>query len=280
MIKKRIDEFSLEGMVILQDMDKSLDVIVRGPKHSEGECMKLLKDLMRTGEKVLQEKSPGMERHLWYISCSELKELKESPGAYRKETVEKVIKNSTKSSASLFEGTIEDSLKELFALPDNHIDYISYKTRCVIDTCLEKDEVGRNALASALLSPSPADIVKSAISGDILALWSENLNATAQSLANAARKNDVLYLLSLLHGEGAIELSADEVRHLSYGFFEYVIFYLWFAQKAAAAQNLQDLLNRPACSSQKIGVHENFIVLKIELFVFRYRFLLDLFSSC
>ena len=280
MIKKRIDEFSLEGMVILQDVDKSLDFIVRGPKHSEGECMKLLKDLMRTGEMVLQEKSPGMERHLWYISCSELKELKESPGAYRKETVEKVIKNSTKSSASLFEGTVEDSLKELFALPDNHIDYISYKTRCVIDTCLEKDEVGRNALASALLSPSPADIVKSAISGDILALWSENLNATAQSLANAARKNDVLYLLSLLHGEGAIELSADEVRHLSYGFFEYVIFYLWFAQKAAAAQNLQDLLNRPACSSQKIGVHENFIVLRIELFVFRYRFLLDLFSSC
>ena len=60
--------------------------------------------------------------------------------------------------------------------------------------------------------------MKGAISGDILALWSENLNATAQSLANAARRNNVLYLLSLLHGEGAIELSADEVRHISYTF--------------------------------------------------------------
>ena len=121
--------------------------------------------------------------------------------------------------------------------------------------------------------------MKSAISGDILALWSENLNATAQSLANAARKNNVLYLLSLLHGEGAIELSADEVRHLSYNFFEYLIlFYLCFTQKAAAAQNLQDLLNRPSCSSQKISVHENFIVLKFELFVFRYRFQFYLFS--
>ncbi|XP_065844984.1 death-associated protein kinase 1-like isoform X2 [Oscarella lobularis] len=91
MIKKRIDEFSLEGMVILQDVDKALDFVVRGPEHSEGECIKLLKDLMSTGEKVLQEKSPGMERDLWYISSSELKELKESPVAYRKETVEKIL---------------------------------------------------------------------------------------------------------------------------------------------------------------------------------------------
>ena len=84
-IKKRIAKFSLEGMVILQDVDKALDFGLRGTEHSESECMKLLRDLMRTGEKVLQEKSPGMERHLWYISCSELKEVKESPGAYRKE---------------------------------------------------------------------------------------------------------------------------------------------------------------------------------------------------
>ena len=49
MIKKRIDEFSLERMVILQDVDKALDCVVRGPEHSESECMKLLKDLMQNG---------------------------------------------------------------------------------------------------------------------------------------------------------------------------------------------------------------------------------------
>ena len=188
---------------------------------------------------VLQEKSPGMERHLWHTSCSELKELKESPGAYTKEAVEKVIKNSTKSSA-LIEGTIEDRLRELFALPDNHIDYLSYKTRCVVDTCLEKDEVERSALASALRSPSPADIVTSATSGDILALWSENLNSTAQSLANAARRKNVLYLLSLSYGEGAIELSADEVRYLSYNVFEYmylILFFMVYAESGSRSES-------------------------------------------
>ena len=185
---------------------------MRGPQHSERECMKLPNTLRRTGIKLLGEKSPGMDSSLSYISCSELKQLKvDSPLAYTKAKIDKKIKTSTKSSASVSEGTIKDSLKDLLALPDNHIYFLSYRNRRAIQKCLEKDEVGNKALAKKLKGLSVVDVVESESAETLISLWSENLHATAKCFSDSARQASLLYLLALLHSDGAIELSAEEV---------------------------------------------------------------------
>ncbi|XP_065835304.1 death-associated protein kinase 1-like isoform X2 [Oscarella lobularis] len=210
MIKATIDGVSVEGMIGLTQEDKSLDFVVRGPQHSERECMKLLTDLKNTGEKILREKSPGMDRCLWYISCTELKQLKESPLAYKETTINEKIKNSSKSSASVSEGTVKDSLKDLLAFPDNHINFLSYRNLRVIQKCLEKDVEGTKALSKYLQGLSLVDKAESESAETLIFLWSENLSATAECLAAAARKANLLYLLALLHSDGAIELLAEE----------------------------------------------------------------------
>ena len=215
MMKETTDGVSVEGMITLQQKDKALDFVVRGPQHSERECMKFLTNLKNTGEKILRERSPGMDRCLWYISCTELKQLKDSPLAYKEATVEEKVKTSSKSSASVSEGTIKDSLKDLLALPPNHIDFLLQKSRCAIQTCLDLDKEGLKTLAKSLPGLSSSDIVESKSAEALISVWSENLSATVQRLADAARQSDLLYLLTLLMDDedaiDAIELTDEEV---------------------------------------------------------------------
>ncbi|XP_065839615.1 death-associated protein kinase 1-like [Oscarella lobularis] len=210
MIRDTIDGVSVEGMITLQEVDKALDFIVRGPVHSERECVKLLNNLMITGEEVLRKRSPGTDSLLWYISSTELKQLKEFPLAYKEATVDAKIEISAKSSASVSKGMIKDSLKDLLALRDNHIDLLSYKTRCAIITCLDKDDAGRDVLKGHLPGLSEADQVECKTAAELISTWSENLIATAQCFGDAARRSRLPLLLALLSGDGAIELSADE----------------------------------------------------------------------
>ena len=217
MMHETIDGRSVEGMIRLQKKDKVLDFVVRGPKHSEKECMKFLTNLKETGEKILRQKSPGTNTLYSYISSAELKQLKDFPLAYAEEKVDEKIKTSTKSHISVSEGTIKDSLKDLFALPDNHVDFLSYKTRRAIMTCLEKDDAGRSVLREHLQGLSQADKMECQTAAMLLSTWSENLCATAESLADAAQKSRLLYLLALLSEDGAIQLSTEKVtRYIKY----------------------------------------------------------------
>ena len=212
MIRETIDGLSVEGMISLQQKDKAMDFVVRGPEHSEKECTKFLTILKETGEKVLSQRSPGTNTLYFYISSAELKQLKDFPLAYAEDKVNKKIKTSTKSNVSVSEGTTTDSLKDLLALPDNHIDFLSYKARCAIITCLSKDCAGRKALKERLQGLSQADKAKCSTAARLLFTWSEYLCATAESLADAARQSSLLYLLSLLNAYGSVRLSTEEVQ--------------------------------------------------------------------
>ena len=211
MIQKIIHGRLVEGIIRLQEKNKALDFVVRGPDHSEKECMEFLTNLKQTGEKILWDKSPGTNTLYFYISCAELKQFKDFPLAYAEEKVEEKIKTSAKSHVLISEGTTRDSLKDLLALSNNHVDFVSYKTRCAIITCLEKDDAGRKALKEHLKGLSQAEKVECQTAAQLLSTWSENFCATAESLADAARQSRLLYLLKLLNEDGAIELAAEEV---------------------------------------------------------------------
>ena len=216
MIRDTIDGFLVEGMITLQEQDKALDFIVRGPVHSERECLKLLNNLMKTGKEILRKRSPGTESLLWYISFTELKQLKEFPLAYEKATIDKKIETSTNTSASVSKGTVIDSLRDLLALGDNHIDYLSRNTLSAIIMCLEKDDAGLEALKELLPGLSNADQVKCNTAEELFSTWSKNVVATTHCFADAARQSNLPYLLALLSEDGAIELSADEVTRYNY----------------------------------------------------------------
>ncbi|XP_065835690.1 uncharacterized protein [Oscarella lobularis] len=121
------------------------------------------------------------------------------------------MKTSTKSHVLISEGTTRDSLRDLFALPNNHVNFLSYNTRCAIIMCLEKDDAGRETLKEHLQGLSQADKVKCHTATMLLSTWTDNLCATAESLADAARQSSLSYLLALLDEDGAIELS-DETK--------------------------------------------------------------------
>ena len=211
MIRATIDSFLVEGMITLQEEDKALDFVVRGPVNSERECLRLLNNLMKTGKEILRKRSPGTESRLSYISSTELKQLKEFPLAYEKATIDKKIETSTKSSESVSKGTVIDSLRDLLALGDNHIDYLSRNTLSAIIMCLEKDYAGLKALKVHLPGLSNADQVKCNTAEELFSTWSTNVIATTQRFAEDAKRSNLLYILALLHGDCAIELSAEEV---------------------------------------------------------------------
>ena len=79
---------------MLQDREKAIDFIVRGPEHSEGECKALLDDLMAAGKTVLRRRSPGTNYSLWHISSSEVKKLKLDARAHKSETVDTTTSDS------------------------------------------------------------------------------------------------------------------------------------------------------------------------------------------
>ena len=211
MIRNTINGFLVEGMIRLQEEDKALDFVARGPVNSERECLKLLNNLMKTGKEILRKRSPGTESRLWYISSTELKQLKEFPLAYEKATIDEKIETSIKSSDSVSNGTVIDNLRDLLALGDNHIDYLSRNTLSAIMMCLEKDDAGLKALKGHLPGLSKADQVQCNTAAELLSTWSTNVIATTQHFAEAAKRSRLLYILALLHGDGAIELSAEEV---------------------------------------------------------------------
>ncbi|XP_065835186.1 death-associated protein kinase 1-like isoform X2 [Oscarella lobularis] len=213
LIKRTIDRRSIEGMIVYQDREKAIDFVVRGPEHSERQCKKHLKDLMDVGTRVLQLKSPGTVQSLFYISCAELKQRKAFPLAHRAETVEETKKlrySDTPVPNCSDAPAINDSLKDLLALPDDHFSFLPYEARRTVCECLDKDAEGRSALAKRLPGVSSVDRHWSKTAEQLLSRWSENLDAKTKIFADIARDLDLLYLLDILNDSGAFELSDEE----------------------------------------------------------------------
>ncbi|XP_065835433.1 uncharacterized protein [Oscarella lobularis] len=212
LIKRTIGSHFVEGMIVFQNREKAMDFIVRGPEHSEKQCMKHLRDLMDVGMEVLLVKSPGTTRTLWYISRTELEALKDFPLAHKSQTVEETIKMSKYLNAKVCQKGIEDTLKDLLALPDDHFTFVPYEARCTICECLDKDTKERSALAKRLPGFSTVDRYLCKTSEQLLIRWGENLKATTKIFADCARASGLLYLLMILYDCGSLELSADEKK--------------------------------------------------------------------
>ena len=210
-IERTVDRHFVEGMILFQDHEKAIDFIVRGPEHSELQCKIHLKDLMNVGMEVLRVKSPGTIQTLWYISPTELKQLKAFPVGYRAETVDE-MKKSMYSNAYVSQGDVKDTLKNLLALPDDHFLFVPFKARSIICKFLEKDSEGKKELSKRLPNFSSLDRLSSESAEEMLSLWCNNLEATTNRFADVARSSGLLYLLFILNECGALKLSDNEVN--------------------------------------------------------------------
>ena len=210
-IEGKVDRNFVEGMILFQDREKAIDFIVRGPEHSELQCKMHLKDLMNVGIAVLRVKSPGTIQSLWYISPTELKQLKAFPVGHRAETVDEMTK-SMYSNAHVNQGDVKDTLKDLLALPGDHFLFVPFKARCIICKCLEKDSEGKKELSKHLPNFSSLDRLWCDSSEEMLSLWCNNLEATTNRFADVVRASGLLYLLVILNDCGALELSDNEVN--------------------------------------------------------------------
>ena len=211
-IEQTINRYSVEGMIVLRDGKEAIDFIVRGPPHSEGQCKKHLSDLMAIGTKVLQEKSFGTALSLFYMSCAEMKKRKDFPCAHKSQTIEMITRISQYSSATVGDNEVKDSLEDLLALPDDHFAFVLYEARHALCECLDKDPEGRSALARRLPRFSTVDRYQCKSAGQLLSLWSNNLDATIKNFVDSARELSLLYLLVILHDCGSLEFSLEEVN--------------------------------------------------------------------
>ncbi|XP_065835673.1 uncharacterized protein [Oscarella lobularis] len=212
LIKRTIGSHFVEGMIAFQDREKAIDFIVRGPEHSEQQCMKHLRDLMDVGIKVLLVKSPGTTRTLWYISRTELVALKDFPLAHKSQIVEETIKISQFSSAKVHQKGIEDTLKDLLALPHDHFTFIPCEALCTVSKLLDKDTEGRSALVKRLPGFSSVDRHHCETAKQILTRWSERLEARTSSFVDIVQEMDLLYVLAILNDSSVIELSDKKKR--------------------------------------------------------------------
>ena len=209
LIERTIDRVSVEGMIVFKNREKAIDFVVRGPKHSERQCMKHLRDLRNVGTKILHEKSPGTTQSLLYISCTELKQRKDFPAAHKSQTVEKMMTTSESSNTKV---GLQDTLRDLLALPDDHFSYLPHEAFDIVCNFLDKDTEGRSELAKSLPGFSAIDRNQCKTAEQLLTRWSERLKATIKSFSDTAQQLGLLYLLAILSDSGALKLS-DEMVH-------------------------------------------------------------------
>ncbi|XP_062499021.1 uncharacterized protein LOC134176367 [Corticium candelabrum] len=97
---------------------QSMDVIARGPRYSEGDCMMLVESVLDLMMKVFDKKSPGTVLETQYLSHASISQYSEAIVSYTEKAVE-TAKRDKKTVVTHEKG--EDRLIDLVAVDSSHI---------------------------------------------------------------------------------------------------------------------------------------------------------------
>ena len=166
---------------------QSMDVIARGPRYSEGDCMMLVESVLDLMMNVFEKKSPGTVLETQYLSHASISQYVEAIVSYTEDAV-KTAKQDKEMVVTHEKG--EDRLINLVAVDSNHIIRMKRKTRHHLCNALdrpneeEKQPIWKQ-VGEALGMPFMWSI-KSA--SDMLETWSRDLNVTEDHLVEVLKR--------------------------------------------------------------------------------------------
>ncbi|XP_062498783.1 uncharacterized protein LOC134176120 [Corticium candelabrum] len=167
-----------------------MDVIARGPRYSEGDCMMLVESVLDLMMKVFDKKSPGTVLETRYLSHASISQYKEAIVSYTEDAV-KTAKRDKETVVTHEKG--EDRLIDLVAVDSNHIIRMKQKMRHQLCNVLDRPnkeekqpswrEVGK-ALGMPLVSSMES-------ASEMLETWSQDLNVTEDHLVEVLKRPDI-----------------------------------------------------------------------------------------
>ena len=212
-LEKLVTNFKIEGLVELQEGGDKIDIVARGPVHSEKECLEFLEEMISMAMKVLDERSPGTiigdELHL---STSALRELVEHPPAYDRAAIEGAVRGSVTTTHGCLK--YADTLRELLLIPSDHYCMLSRNVKVSIETCFGRVDFSRVGveLGRKLYMPMADVMICKGCPGRFLARWSAGLDAKISLFASCARDLGLRDILDVLRDDDpAIEVLECQV---------------------------------------------------------------------
>ena len=194
-----------EALVKLTKNERAIDIIVRGPLHSEAECYKLMQESKGTVERMLDQKSPGTILLELVLSRKGMENLAESCHAYSYKEIDRAKSDDEYPKVSL-DSTSEEYISDLIAVPDDHVNVVlpcevkRYIYYSFCSTSLEPQSMARSLgmRRTQLSSTSSAD--------SVFIQWSQRMDATLPKLIKALKETEQTDLFGMLKEEGLINL--------------------------------------------------------------------------
>ncbi|XP_065843010.1 death-associated protein kinase 1-like isoform X2 [Oscarella lobularis] len=195
----------VEGLIELSCRDTAIDIIVRGPSQSEGECKRLLEDLRVEVSEVLKERSCGITTDKFYISSGRLKEMDGPMPTYSVEKIERAQRKDPPVAEMVLDGKLySDLLRDLLIVPDDHYTLLPRDVKLAITRELNrKPELLIPLMTKLEVQKATALVITSHLEkpeADCLLLeWTKRLDATVPNFRKALIGTETLSnLLSLL----------------------------------------------------------------------------------
>ena len=169
---------------------QSMDVIARGPRYSEGDCMMLVESVLDLMMKVFDKKSPGTVLETRYLSHASISQYKESIVSYSEEAV-KTAKRDKETVVTHEKG--EDRLIDLVAVDSNHIIRMKRKIRHQLCKVLDRPNKEENQPSwrevGEVLGMPLVSSMESA--SEMLETWSQDLDVTEDHLVEVLKRPDI-----------------------------------------------------------------------------------------
>ncbi|XP_065831398.1 uncharacterized protein [Oscarella lobularis] len=178
------DNLHFEVLVELAVNDRAIDIIVRGPEHSEAECYKRLETTKQMVEKMLDKRSPGTRLSELVLSRKVMEILVETRHAYSFTDIEDA-KDCGLCPQIGSSPTSNDFISDLVVVPEKHINVVlpchakRSLLRGLVSTLIAPEKFARSlGMRTAKLSfPSTAQ--------SVFVEWSRQMDATLPKLIAA-----------------------------------------------------------------------------------------------
>ena len=201
-----------EALVKLTKNDRAIDIIVRGPLHSEAECYKLMQESKETVERMLDQKSPGTILLELVLSRKGMENLAESCHAYSYKEIDYAQSDHEYPKVSL-DSTSEEYVSDLIAVLDDHVNVVlpcevkRYMYNSFCSTSLVPQTMARSLemRRTQLSSTSSVD--------SVFIQWSQRMDATLPKLIKALKETEQIDLLDMLKEEGLAPIEVLKIRY-------------------------------------------------------------------
>ena len=202
------DNLCFEILVELVVNDRAIDIVVRGPEHSEAECYKVLETTKEMVEKMLDKRSPGTSLSELVLSRKDMESLAETRRAYSYEAIADAKDSGLFPQIALSPTSVE-YVSNLLAVPEKHVNIVlpchpkRSLLRGLISTSVVPETFARSLgmRTAHLSSPSTAR--------SVFVEWSRRMDATLPKLFMALEETKQIDIIKMFTEEKLFSIEVN-----------------------------------------------------------------------